>query len=65
MTRAASRNRFWTQESLKQGMAEAAEAERARIVALLVEHERSLRLFADKRLMTNVIRLIEGTDDAG
>jgi hypothetical protein len=46
-------------------MAEAAEAERARIVALLVEHERSLRLFADKRLMTNVIRLIEGTDDAG
>jgi hypothetical protein len=50
---------------LKQGMAEAVEAERARIVALLVNHERSLKLFADKRLMNNVIRLIEGTDDAG
>ena len=65
MTRATSRNRQWTQESLKQGMAEAVEAERARIVALLVNHERSLKLFADKRLMNNVIRLIEGTDDAG
>ncbi len=52
------------QESLKQGMAEAVEAERARIVALLVEHECSLRLSADKRLISNVIRLIEETNDS-
>ena len=45
--------------TLKQGMSEAAETERARIVALLQKHGRSLRFGDDKTLLANVIRLIE------
>jgi hypothetical protein len=45
--------------SLKQGMVEAAEAERNRIVALLVKHARSLTFGDDKTLLSNVIKLIE------
>ena len=45
--------------TLKQGMAEAANDERARIVALLVKHGRSLTFGDDKTLLSNVIKLIE------
>jgi hypothetical protein len=45
--------------SLKQGMAEAASDERARIVALLQKHGRSLVFGDDKTLLSNVIKLIE------
>jgi hypothetical protein len=40
-------------------MAEAANDERARIVALLQKHGRSLVFGDDKTLLANVIRLIE------
>jgi hypothetical protein len=45
--------------TLKQAMSEAAEGERARIVALLQKHGRSLVFGDDKTLLANVIRLIE------
>ncbi len=49
-----------TYGTLKRSMAEAAEAERERIVALLQEHGRTLVFGDDKRLMANVIRVING-----
>ncbi len=45
--------------TLKQGMAEAAQDERNRIVALLVKHGRSLVFGDDKTFLSNVIKLIE------
>jgi hypothetical protein len=46
--------------SIRQGMLEAADAERERIVALLEKHGRTLVFGDDKRLMANVIRVIRG-----
>ena len=46
--------------SIRQGLLEAAEAERERIVALLENHGRTLVFGDDKRLMANVIRVIRG-----
>ena len=46
--------------SIQQGMVEAADAERERIVALLEKHGRTLVFGDDKRLMANVIRVIKG-----
>jgi len=46
--------------TLKRSMAEAADAERERIVALLEKHGRTLVFGDDKRLMANVIRVIKG-----
>jgi hypothetical protein len=46
--------------SLKQAQVEAADAERERIVALLQKHGRLLVFGDDKRLMANVIRVING-----
>ena len=45
--------------SLKRSMVEAADAERERIVALLVKHGRTLVFGDDKTLLSNVIKLIE------
>jgi uncharacterized protein (DUF1786 family) len=49
-----------TYGTLKRSMVEAAEAERERIVALLEKHGRTLVFGDDKRLMANVIRVING-----
>jgi hypothetical protein len=49
-----------TYGTLKRSMVEAADAERERIVALLQEHGRTLVFGDDKRLMANVIRVING-----
>jgi hypothetical protein len=49
-----------TYGTLKRSLVEAAEAERERIVALLQEHGRTLVFGDDKRLMANVIRVING-----
>ena len=48
-----------TYGTLKRSMVEAAEAERERIVALLVKHGRTLVFGDDKTLLSNVIKLIE------
>ena len=52
-----------TYGTLKRSMVEAADAERERIVALLQEHGRTLVFGDDKRLMANVIRVINGEFD--
>ncbi len=52
-----------TYGTLKRSLAEAADAERERIVALLQEHGRTLVFGDDKRLMANVIRVINGEFD--
>jgi hypothetical protein len=49
-----------TYGTLKRSMVEAADAERERIVALLQKHGRTLVFGDDKRLMANVIRVING-----
>jgi uncharacterized protein (DUF1786 family) len=49
-----------TYGTLKRSLVEAAEAERERIVALLEKHGRTLVFGDDKRLMANVIRVING-----
>ena len=49
-----------TYGTLKRSMVEAGDAERERIVALLQEHGRTLVFGDDKRLITNVIRVIKG-----
>jgi hypothetical protein len=49
-----------TYGTLKRSMVEAADAERERIVALLQEHGRTLVFGDDKRLVANVIRVING-----
>ena len=49
-----------TYGTLKRSMVEAADAERERIVALLEKHGRTLVFGDDKRLMANVIRVING-----
>jgi len=52
-----------TYGTLKRSLVEAADAERERIVALLQEHGRTLVFGDDKRLMANVIRVINGEFD--
>jgi len=49
-----------TYGTLKRSLVEAADAERQRIVALLEKHGRTLVFGDDKRLMANVIRVING-----
>ncbi len=52
-----------TYGTLKRSLVEAADAERERIVALLEKHGRTLVFGDDKRLMANVIRVINGEFD--
>ena len=49
-----------TYGTLKRATADAVDAERERIVALLEKHGRTLVFGDDKRLMANVIRVIKG-----